>query len=151
MRAMAVERGITLEKLTELAKKDRAIDDEIDKRTVELGNEEDRFVIDSRLGWHFLPHAVKILLTVSEDEAARRIFAARRPDEKENTTLERTKQNITARFASEKERYTRLYGVDYADPKNHDFVLDTTPLTPAQIVDKLLMFLKEHGIVRRKL
>ncbi len=153
MRAMAQERDTTLEALTAKALKDRSVDDEIDKRTVELGMEEDKFVIDSRLGWHFIPNAVKILLTVSGDEAARRIFAARRPDEQENVTLEKTKQNIAARFASERERYKRLYGVDYTDPKNHDLVIDTTRVTQEQIVDKILAFLKEHGIVkeRRKL
>ncbi|MEM4246915.1 MAG: nucleoside monophosphate kinase, partial [Candidatus Woesearchaeota archaeon] len=94
MRQMAVERGIALDELTRIALKDRSIDDEIDRRTVMLGKKEDNFVIDSRLGWKFIPNAVKILLTIRQEVAARRVFAQRRPDEKENISLERTKENM---------------------------------------------------------
>lgn len=145
MRQMAVERGITLDELTKIALKDRSIDDEIDRRTVMLGRKEDNFVIDSRLGWRFIPNAVKILLTIRQDVAARRVFAQRRPDEKENITLERTKENLQKRFNAEVERYRKLYNVDYTDAKNHDFVVDTSDITPEEIVERIMKFLKDKG------
>ncbi|MEM4254654.1 MAG: cytidylate kinase family protein [Candidatus Woesearchaeota archaeon] len=145
MRQMAVERGIALDELTRIALKDRSIDDEIDRRTVMLGKKEDNFVIDSRLGWKFIPNAVKILLTIRQEVAARRVFAQRRPDEKENISLERTKENMQNRLKAETERYRKLYGVDYTDAKNHDFVVDTSDLTPEQIVERIMGFLKDKG------
>ncbi|MEM2916565.1 MAG: nucleoside monophosphate kinase [Candidatus Woesearchaeota archaeon] len=145
MRQMAVERGISLDELTKIALKDRSLDDEIDRRTVMLGKKEDNFVIDSRLGWRFIPNAVKILLTIRQDVAARRVFAQRRPDEKENITLERTKENLQRRLNAEVERYRKLYNVDYTDAKNHDFVVDTSDLTPEQIVERIMKFLKDKG------
>jgi predicted cytidylate kinase len=145
MRAMAIERGTTLEKLTETAKADRSIDDEIDKRTVELAKKEDNFVIDSRLGWKFIPNAVKILLTIKPEVAAKRVFAQKRPDEKENITLEKTKENMQNRLKAEIKRYYDLYKVDYTDAKNHDFVVDTSELTPEQIIERIIGFLKDKG------
>jgi cytidylate kinase len=144
MRAMAIERGISLEELTKIALKDRSIDDEIDKRTVELAEKEDNFVIDSRLGWKFIPGAVKILLTINPDVAAKRIFEMRRPEEKENVTLEKTKENTKNRLKAEIERYRKIYNVDYTDPKNHDFSVDTSVLTPDEIVGKIMEFLNKR-------
>ncbi len=145
MRQMAVERGITLDELTRIALSDRSIDDEIDKRTVELAKKEDNFVIDSRLGWKFIPDAVKILLTIKPEVAAKRVFAQKRPDEKENITLEKTKENMQNRLDSEIERYRKLYGVDYTDAKNHDFAVDTSDLTPEQIIESIIGFLTDKG------
>jgi cytidylate kinase len=140
---MAIERKTTLEELTKVALKDRSIDDEIDKRTVELAKKEDNFVIDSRLGWKFIPGAVKILLAINPEVAAKRVFAQMRPDEKENTTLEKTRENQDKRFAAEIKRYTDWYGVDYTDAKNHDFSVDTSSLTPDEIVGKIMEFLNK--------
>jgi cytidylate kinase len=143
MRAMAIERKTTLEELTKVALKDRSIDNEIDKRTVELAQKEDNFVIDSRLGWKFIPGAVKILLAINPEVAAKRVFAQMRPDEKENTTLEKTRENQDKRFAAEIKRYTDWYGVDYTDKKHHDFAVDTSSLTPDEIVGKIMEFLNK--------
>lgn len=147
MRAQAKKRGLDIAELTQLARTDRSIDDANDQQLVELSKKEDNFVIDARLGWHFIPQSVKILLMVSEDEAARRIFAARRPDEKENVTLEKTKEGIRKRFASEKERYKKLYNLDYLDPVHYDLAIDTTKLTPEKVVGTIVDFLKKKGKV----
>ena len=146
MRAQAKKRGITIAELNQQARTDRTIDDDNDKQLVELAKKEDNFVIDARLGWHFIPKSVKVLLMVSEDEAARRIFAARRPDEKEDTTLEKTKDEIRKRFASEQERYKKLYNLDYAEPVNYDLVIDTTKLTPEKVVQQIADFLKKRKL-----
>ena len=150
MRAMAIERKTTLEELTKVALKDRSVDDEIDRRTVELAGKEDDFVIDSRLGWKFIPCAVKILLTISPEVAAKRVFAQMRPDEKENTTLEATSKNQEKRLAAEIERYSKLYDVDYTDPKNHDFAVDTSSLTPDEIVAKIMEFLDKKESFKKR-
>jgi cytidylate kinase len=147
MRAQARKRGVSIQQLAEQARTDRSIDDANDQQLVELAKKEDDFVIDARLGWHFIPQSVKILLMVSEDEAARRIFAARRPDEKENTTLEKTREGIRKRFASEHERYKKLYNLDYADSSHYDLVIDTTKLTPEKVVETIVDFLKKKGKV----
>ncbi|MEM4243008.1 MAG: hypothetical protein QXM31_03850, partial [Candidatus Woesearchaeota archaeon] len=95
--------------------------------------------------WKFIPNAVKILLTIKPEVAAQRVFAQKRPDEKGNVTLEKTKENMQNRLKAEIERYRRLYNVDYTDAKNHDFVVDTSDLTPEQIVDRIMGFLREKG------
>ena len=78
MRDMAAERGISVLELSRIAEHDDAIDREIDERSRRLGEERDRFVIDARLAWHFIPDAFKVFLDVRLDVAARRIYGDRR-------------------------------------------------------------------------
>jgi CMP/dCMP kinase len=75
MREMALERGISLIELGREAETDGGvIDQTLDERQKNLGIHEDNFIIDGRLAFHFIPHAVKIFLQVDSHESARRIF-----------------------------------------------------------------------------
>lgn len=138
MRDMARERKVSLLKLSEMAEKDRGIDRELDKRQVEIGKREDNFIIDGRLSWHFIPHSFKVFLDVSEEAAAKRIFKARRPDEKYNTTLKKTLGNIQTRKKSEINRYKRYYKLNYYDKKHYDLVIDTTNIKPEEVVERIV-------------
>ena len=143
-RQMAKDRRISLLELAKIAEKDRSIDDETDNRTIEFGKKEKNFVMDARLAWHFIPDSIKIFLTVSLDEGARRIFNDLRPEEKENSSLERVKENIETREKSEQLRYKKYYNIDYADSKNYDIVVDTTKLSVVEVADILAAFAKKQ-------
>jgi len=149
MREMAKKRNRTLAELADVARTDSSIDEEIDQRTIEYARREDNFVIDSRLGWYFIPKAgkapLRILLMVGEEVAAQRIYGAKRPEEKENTSLEETRKHTRLRLASEKERYRNSYGVDYTDPANHDIVIDTSARGPEQVVKEILAAMEKKG------
>ena len=60
MRQIAKEKSLTLLQLSKKAESDKSIDIELDKRQKDLGKTQDNFIIDSRLGWHFIPKAKKI-------------------------------------------------------------------------------------------
>ncbi len=140
MRELAEERGLTILELSRLAETDDAIDLEIDARSARLGEGDQGFVMDARLGWHFVPSSLKVFLDVRPEVAADRIFSARRGREKENIDLESTKKAIEARAASERERYFSYYGLDYSDHGHYDLVIDTSELTPDEVVERILMF-----------
>ncbi len=137
MGELAVKRGVSLLELSKLAEKDSSIDKAIDDRLVEL-QEEDDLVIDSRLGFHFIPNSVKIFLDVDPDIGATRVFGNPRPDEKENKTIALTKANIAKRIASERMRYKKYYGVDCYEKKYYDIVVDTSERAPEEVVQKIL-------------
>ena len=143
MRKMANDKRLTLLELSALAEKDKSIDKELDDWQINLGMEEDNFVIDARLGFNFIPQAIKIFLDVDIGEGARRTFEERRLHEHYNTTLQQTKRNIITRMKSEQQRYRALYGLDYFDPKHYDLVVDTTHLTLPEVLKKVLDFVKK--------
>lgn len=146
MREIAIKRRVTLLELSKLAEKDASVDKELDERQIRLGKEEKNFIIDARLGWHFIPNSVKVFLNVTDEEAARRVFAERRSDEKYNITLDATLNNIKRRKESEIKRYQQYYGVNYFYLKNYDLIIDTTTLTAVQVAEKIVKVVKSKKV-----
>jgi cytidylate kinase len=145
MREMAAERDLTILELSRSAENADAIDQEIDARTVRLATESDHFVMDARLGWHFIPHSFKVFLEVRPEVAAQRIYGAQRGAEHENISLEDTKRAIQSRTKSEKIRYMTYYGLDYADHSQYDLVVDTSDKTIEEVVAAVLTGIETQG------
>lgn len=131
---MALDRGIRLDELNRIGETDASTDTSIDDYQKELGAQEDDFVIEGRLSWHFIPHSFKVLLTCDTTEAARRVFQARqedregRADEPEYASPEEAQKAIEERIASDVRRYKKYYDLDYRDPAHYDLVVDTTDI-----------------------
>lgn len=136
MRQMAKERCVDLLALNKIAEQDASLDKSIDTWSSNLGKTHDNFVIDSRLAFHFIPHAFKVFLVADFDVRAQRIFSAKRVAE-QHKTLAALKKYITEREASELKRYKKLYGLDYYNIKNYDLVIDTSTLSVKEIVAKI--------------
>ena len=139
---MAKERGLTIDELNHLGETQDFTDKEVDQYQEKLGKEQNGFIMDGRLSWHFIPHSFKIFLDVDSQKAAQRIFAASkeglRLDEKPYNSVEEVAQAITKRLASDQKRYQQYYFVDYLDKKNYDLVIDTTDKTPEKISELIL-------------
>lgn len=139
---LAQERGMTIDEFNHLGETESFTDEDIDKYQTKLGQEQDRLIIDGRLSWHFIPNSLKVFLDVDEQEAARRIYDAAknglRKDEKPFSSEENVKERVHARLASDQKRYQQYYQLDYLDRSNYDLVIDTTHLTPEQIVQTIL-------------
>ena len=101
--------------------------------------------MDTRMGFSFIPDSIKIFLTVSDGEAAKRIFKEGREKEKENIDFDATYENIKRRRESEKKRYMEYYKVDYEEPDNYDLVIDTTDMTIEEVVNQIIEFIKTRG------
>lgn len=142
MREMAAERGMSILELSRSAEKREEIDREIDARTVRLGSESDDFVMDARLGWHFLPQSLKVFLEVRPLVAAERVFGAQRGSERENVDLEATRRAIETRTASEVKRYRDYYGIDYGDHSQYDLVVDTSEMPIAEVVQQIVDYVR---------
>jgi len=137
MRQLAKEKSLSLNKMSRLAEKDRSIDMELDKKTIEL-REKSNFVIDGRLTAYFLPYAdLKIFLDCEDKVRAERILKDKRNDEKSKSLKELIKK-IRQREQSERKRYSKLYKIDYHDKALYDLIIDTTKLGIDDVVDKIV-------------
>ena len=137
MRDMAIERGVSLDGLTIIAKKDKSVDYELDERQREFNSNNGSFVMDSRLGFHFIPDSFKIYLKVDINEAAKRIYNASRDNQKyssEEECLEKSKQRIE----SEKIRYKQCYDIDFGKEDVFDLVIDTTSISIEEVIRIIL-------------
>lgn len=139
MRELALERGISLIDLWREAESDGWIIDTIlDNRQIHLWKTKDNFIIDGRLAFHFIPHGIKIFLTVDPLEAAKRIFSDESRDWVElHETIEHAAENILIRRKSENERYMKYYGLHIYDMSLYDIVIDTTSRNPDEIFQEI--------------
>lgn len=139
-RVLAKEKGLSLKEYSEKAEQQEDFDHKVDAFVKALGEKSDSFVLDSRLGWHFIPGSYKVYLKVDSKIGAKRIFDQKRSDESEESLqmmLEETKK----RRASEEKRYRKYYGVDLSDKKNYDVVIDTSMISAQEVADKILLYL----------
>ncbi len=136
---------MTIIELNKIAETDPGIDKELDDWQKKMEKKKDEeFVLDSRLGFHFIPSAMKIFLKAELNARAQRIFNRIRLTE-ENTTLKKTMENIKRRQTLDRHRYIEKYGVDYLDFSKYDLVLDTTKMKPEQVAEKIIEFVKKEG------
>lgn len=146
---MAMEQGLTIDELNEQANKDPSSHTSVDEYQKKLGETEDNFIIDGWLSWRFIPKSFKVFLAINEDEAARRIYEAKkndpsRGDEPEYKTVIEAKDVITRRVEVTKKQFQDLYGVDFTDAKNYNVVIDTTgQARPEETVEKILKAIKD--------
>ncbi len=138
MREMAAERDMSILELSRSAEERDVIDREIDARTARLAEESSDFVIDARLGWHFVPESVRVFLEVRPEVAAQRVYEAQRGSEHENVDLAQTRRAIESRTESERKRYLNYYDLDYTDHSHYDLVVDTSEKTVDDVVAAIL-------------
>ena len=138
-RKIAAERGLTTLELNQLSMTDKSIDNQIDSVFKKLAMENENFVVDSRLGFFFIPSSFKVKLNVEIDEAAKRVANDKtRTVEKTIASFDEIKNNLIERRSLEVERFKKLYNVDIDNEANFDLIIDTTNKSPEEIVEKIL-------------
>lgn len=132
----AKKHGMTLNEFHEHLRKNPAFDRELEAFQESLGKQ-DALVIDSRLGYYCIPHALKVFLTVDWHVGAQRIVNTHRPDEHYHDVAEAEKQ-LRARAENERIQYRAVYHTDHYELSNYDLVIDTTHKSPQEIADMII-------------
>lgn len=137
-RSAAEDMGLTTLELNEKMKTDPSLDYIIDDTVEKLSLERDDLIFDSRMAWHFAHNSFRVFITVDPMEAARRVFSAERGDVEKYSTAEEAESALQSRGGLERERFLKIYGVDYLDPKNYDIVIDSTGKTPDEVASLII-------------
>lgn len=147
-RKMAREKGMTLAEFNKLGEKEDWTDRKVDEYQKKLGEKEDNFVIEGRTSFFLIPQSVKVFLDVDMKVGAKRIFdelkkGERGRNEGEFRTLAEAEKSVIERHTSDVRRYKKYYGVDITDKRQYDMIIDTSRLTPAQAVKKIIAEIKK--------
>ncbi len=150
MREMAMEKGMTLMELNTYSETDGGkVDAILDERQKKLWEEKDNFIIDARLAWHFIPRSFKVYLTVDDFVWASRIVWDSSNPLRHSTdvhaSIEEAMKTTQARRESESKRYMALYQVDNHDLSHYDLVIDTTHISPTEVVGQILDAIKQKN------
>ena len=117
-----------------MAKYDTSFDIKLDQKVAEYGKNEDNFIFESRLAWHFIPESIKIFLDCEEKERYRRIH------EREGGNIDEIFAKNTKRESELESRYNEVYpDITFPPSKeNFDIYIDGTNILPDQIVATIL-------------
>lgn len=137
-RELARSRGMTALQLNRSSERDEEIDDFLDRRQRELAESGETIIVDSRLGWHFLPGAFKVHLITDPTVAAERVLTRPGDGVESYTSLAEAEQRLRERSESEQARFKIKYGVDKSRLRNYSLVCDTTRTTPHEAVDLIV-------------
>ncbi|PJE81400.1 hypothetical protein COU58_02875 [Candidatus Pacearchaeota archaeon CG10_big_fil_rev_8_21_14_0_10_32_42] len=147
---IAGEKGITISELMEKGRENLDIHREMDKKIAQIGKTRDDFVIEGWIAYHFIPNSFKIFLFAKENKTARRIMDDKRGDEPTLKNLEDTKKQIKKRLNDSKEGFKKAYGINFLDKKNYNLIIDTSNLTPEEVVKIILSSLKNINNFKQK-
>lgn len=145
MRSIADERKVSLGELSKMAETDMSIDKKLDDRNIEIGNLEN-IVLDSRLGFHFIPNSFKVFLELDPETASERILEDKKNNSNRNKesdgafdSKESIIDKINHRLLSERKRYKDLYGIeDHTNHNNFDLAINTKEI-PLEEVSKIIV------------
>ncbi|PJC55965.1 hypothetical protein CO026_02860 [Candidatus Kaiserbacteria bacterium CG_4_9_14_0_2_um_filter_41_32] len=142
-RELAEERGITLEEFNEKVASDRSLDELIDAEQKRISKEEDEYVVDAHIGFHFIPNSFKVFLTVPIEVSAERIFkdsgsSIRQRSGDVMSSYEEALTKTKRRVENHQRRYKKHYNIDVYNPLQFDLVIDTSKYTPDQVTEQIL-------------
>lgn len=145
-RQLAQEMGMTTLELNQLMRKETKYDHMIDDATARISreNQDKDIVFDSRLAWHFVEKSFKVFVSVSLEEAARRVMGDDRGETEKYDSFEEAVKLLAKRAATENVRYKEIYNLNYMDFSNYDLIIDSTYSSPELIAEIILKEAKKH-------
>jgi cytidylate kinase len=148
VRKVLKRNGITLEEYNQKASSDHDLDDQIDQELRNLRDQED-IIVDSRLGFYWLPESFKVYLDLDLDVATVRIFkdltanSSRSGVEGGNNSLSAVAQSVSQRMKDEQTRFQNLYSIDPYNETQFDLIIDTARHNPHSVAISVFDAYKE--------
>ena len=116
----------------------KSLDLHIDDLQKNWGLLRNKIIVDSRLGYNFIPQSFRVSVVCEINEAALRGHKAR-PNQPNYSTPEIAKNTIKQRVDDELKNYNEKHGIpDYRSHFHFDLVVDNTNATPEQTAEQIL-------------
>jgi len=138
VRRILAKRGLSLSEYNKQAESDHSLDRAMDEMLRNLRDKKD-IVVDSRLGFYWIPESFKVYLDLDMDVATARIFKdavsnASRSNAGEGIAgLADVTTQVRTRMENERSRFQELYRIDPYDPSHFDLVIDTSRHSPQTV------------------
>lgn len=145
-RELASQMNLSTLELNQLMMSDRKYDHMIDDETTRISkvHKDKNIIFDSRLAWHFAPHSFKVFISVSLDEAAKRIMNDQRGSVEKYSSIEEAKDLLAKRAETESIRYKDIYNLNYMDYSNYNLIIDSTYCDSNTIAEIIMNEAKDY-------
>lgn len=138
VRQVLSQNKMTLEEYNNRAETNHNLDDKIDEKLRDLRDRKD-IVVDSRLGFYWIPESFKVYLDLDLEVATARIFkdsvnnSLRKATETHSSSLSEVSRQVRERMQNEQHRFKQMYGVDPYEKTHFDFIVDTSRNDPQTV------------------
>ena len=138
VRKILKEKHLSLEEYNAQARDDHDLDALVDEQLRALRDQKD-IVVDSRLGFYWIPESFKVYLDLDLGIATARIFKDAVSNEMrssvgtDSSSFDDVSRQVKSRMLDEQNRFRRLYGVDPYDKRHFDFIIDTSRQNPQSV------------------
>jgi cytidylate kinase len=138
VRNLLQRENLTLAEYNAKASSDHSLDEKIDIYLRNLRTKND-IVIDSRLGFYWIPESFKVYLELDMQVATVRIFKdamsnnMRTKGGETANSLDTVAKQVQLRMETEQRRFKELYGVDPYNSERFDLVIDTSRHSPQTV------------------
>lgn len=138
VRQLLTQYGLTLSEYNERAQNEHALDTHVDDTLRALRTKSD-IVVDSRLGFYWIPESFKVYLDLDMEVATVRIYKDAVSNQSRSKTGEGTaslaevSHQVKERMEAERFRFRTLYHVDPYDTTHFDLVIDTSRHSPQTV------------------
>ncbi len=143
-REIAARMGMDIHQFQEYARKNPGTDERIDESFQEHIRLCGGCIVDYRLGFHFFPEGFHVLLTVSEEEAVRRIRSRGDMSDGQSDDHQEVLTRLRIRNEEMRDRLRQVYGADFMERANYHLALDTTTESPEFNVAQILNALEQY-------
>jgi cytidylate kinase len=138
VRTMLKKRKLTLAEFNTNAERDPQIDYDLDEELRKMREEKD-VVIDSRLGFYWIPESFKVYLELDAEVAVARIYkdsninALRGVTENNTDGMDAVIDQVNDRLNNERRRFKKLYNINPYASANFDLIIDTSRHSPQTV------------------
>jgi CMP/dCMP kinase len=143
-RDLALSKGMTLEAFNELVATDKSLDLLIDEELLRIEREDDKYVIDSHLAFHFVQSGFSVYLDIPLETAIARVYGDRGSHVRIKAgdtaeTLEEVARKTTKRIDNHRDRYVRHYNVDPYIKEQYEYIADSEHQNPEEVSAAILV------------
>jgi cytidylate kinase len=138
VRNVLAKKKMTLEEYNSKAETNHDLDAKVDEQLRALRESKD-IVVDSRLGFYWIPESFKVYLDLDLDVATARIFkdsvsnSMRSSVGTSSNSLNDVSKQVRDRMNNEQLRFRNMYGVDPYNSNNFDLIIDTSRQNPQSV------------------
>lgn len=138
VRKYIIKNKLTLREYNERAVLDHSLDQNVDQKIRALRTQND-LVIDSRLGFYWIPESFKVYLDLDIKIASQRIYndaehnTSRRNSGEKVNDLADAEILVKERMELEQRRFQALYHIDPYQLKHFDLIINTLNQTPQSV------------------
>lgn len=137
-RELAAQAGMSIDEYIVYARDNNIpFDDTLDDKLREIGKSNESWIVDSRLGYYFVPGSFNVYVNIDPDISAERRYdqiIKKDPRAKENLTVEMEKEKLLKRAEHDHAAYLKKYGTDIRALSNYHFITNNNAAYKQSIV-----------------